>query len=56
MQQLMEASFPGNNASNKLAKATYDKVKVFAKSNPVVFIPSHDIEAGERLKNLKPMF
>ncbi|HEY1872597.1 MAG TPA: N-acyl homoserine lactonase family protein, partial [Chitinophagaceae bacterium] len=27
-QQLLEERFPGNNASNKLAKETYDKVKV----------------------------
>ena len=51
-QQLLDNKFPGNNASNKLAKETYDKLKVFAKNKPVVFIPSHDKDAVERLKNL----
>ena len=50
-QQLLENRFPGNNASNKLAAETYNKVKTFAKNNTVVFIPSHDAAAIERLKN-----
>ena len=54
-QQLVEGKFPGNNASNTLAKETYNKVKLFAKQNPVVFISSHDIAAGERLQKLKAL-
>lgn len=55
-QQLLENKFPGNNASNKLAISTYNKVKAFAKNNAVVFIPSHDAAADERLKNLEILF
>jgi len=51
-QQLIMEKFPGNNASNKLAKETYKAVKLFAENNPVVFIPSHDGTAGQRLKSL----
>jgi len=54
-QQLLEERFPGNNASNKLAEETYDKVKAFAKNNPLVFIPSHDAEAAIRLKKTLTM-
>jgi N-acyl homoserine lactone hydrolase len=54
--QLSDAKFPGNNASNKLAKETYGKVNAFAKNHPIVFIPSHDIYAAERLKELRTMF
>ena len=52
-QQLLEEKFPGNNACNKLAKSTYDKVKTFSKTHPVVFIPSHDPEAAQRLQQLE---
>lgn len=55
-EQLLKEKFPGNNASNKLARETYQKVKTFAKNNRVVFIPSHDIEAEERLKNKNLLF
>jgi N-acyl homoserine lactone hydrolase len=54
-QQLTTGKFPGNNASNKLAKETYKKVKLFAENNPVIFIPSHDADAGKRLKSLQTL-
>jgi N-acyl homoserine lactone hydrolase len=54
-QQLSTGKFPGNNASNKLAKETYKKIKLFAENNPVVFIPSHDANAGKRLKSLQTL-
>ena len=55
-QQLLKNRFPGNNTSNKVAQSTYDKVKAFAKNNPLVFIPSHDADAVKRLKNLEILF
>ncbi len=55
-QQLLQNKFPGNNASNKLARETYHKVKMFAKHNKVVFIPSHEPMAVERLKKCATMF
>ncbi len=54
-QQLLEGSFPGNNASNKLAKKTYETVKAFANNHKMIFIPSHDAGAAERLRNLTPL-
>jgi glyoxylase-like metal-dependent hydrolase (beta-lactamase superfamily II) len=54
-EQLLQNKFPGNNASNKLAQSTYQKVKNFAQKNRTVFIPSHDAEAFERLKELEVM-
>jgi len=50
LQQLMEESYPGNNAGNKLAKQTYDTVKAFAQQHPTVFIPSHDAGTVTRLQ------
>ncbi|MEO8711064.1 MAG: N-acyl homoserine lactonase family protein [Parafilimonas sp.] len=55
-QQLLENKFPGNNASNTLAEETYNTVKLFAKNHSVVFIPSHDIEAVRRLKDIETLF
>lgn len=55
-EQILRNKFPGNNASNKLAKETYHKVKMFAKHNKVVFIPSHEPMAVERLNKLATMF
>ena len=52
-QQLLEENFPGNNTSNKMAKNTYEKVKLFAKNNPLVFISSHDEKSADRLNRLE---
>jgi len=54
-QQLLENAFPGNNINNTVAKATYEKVKRFSENHPVVFIPSHDASAAERLAKLITM-
>ncbi len=54
-QQILRNKFPGNNASNKLARETYNKVKIFAKNNPLVFIPSHEPMAAIRLNKCVPM-
>lgn len=54
-QQLLQKKFPGNNITNKVAKDTYDKVKLFAKRNPIIFIPSHDATAAKRLKELEAL-
>ena len=55
-QQLLEGSFPGNNASNALAQKTYNTVKAFAQNHKTVFIPSHEAEAAERLRKLETLF
>lgn len=52
-QQLVDGKYSGANASHKLAKRTYLKLRSYCKNREVVFIPSHDIEASERLRNLQ---
>ena len=54
--QLLKEKFPGNNTNNKTAKNTYNKVKLFAKDNHLVFIASHDATAAKRLSELKTLF
>jgi glyoxylase-like metal-dependent hydrolase (beta-lactamase superfamily II) len=55
-QQLLEDKYSGTNASPKLAKDTYERVKRFVQKNKTIFIPSHDNDAATRLKELKPVF
>jgi glyoxylase-like metal-dependent hydrolase (beta-lactamase superfamily II) len=52
-RQLLEDRYSGTNASHRLAKDTYERVKRFIRDNKTVFIPSHDSEAAARLKELK---
>jgi len=53
--QIIEEKYSGTNASHKMARETYDKVKRFAKSNKCVFIPSHDARASLRFQELDPL-
>lgn len=54
-QQLLQGGYPGNNTSNKTAWHTYNTIKAFAVKRPMVFLPSHDAEAANRLKQLSVM-
>ncbi|MEM8909351.1 MAG: hypothetical protein AAGD05_16005 [Bacteroidota bacterium] len=47
--QLLQDRFGGTNVSFKKAKATYGKIKQFAQHHPLIFLPSHDANAGNRL-------
>jgi glyoxylase-like metal-dependent hydrolase (beta-lactamase superfamily II) len=49
--QVIEEKYSGTNASHKMAKNTYDRVKLFSKRNKLVFIPSHDAAASARLRS-----
>jgi len=49
-QQLLENRYSGTNCSHKLAKDTYGKVAAFTTQHKTIFIPSHDGDAGRRLK------
>jgi len=49
-QQLIEGKYSGTNASHKLAKATYSSLRSYCQPRNVIFIPSHDAAASERLK------
>ncbi len=53
--QIIEGKYSGTNASHKLAKDTYDKVRRFSRNKKLVFIPSHDAGASARLKDLSPL-
>lgn len=55
-QQLIDEKYSGANASNKLSKETYSKVRSFCKNKKVIFIPSHEASASERLKDLQYCF
>jgi hypothetical protein len=52
---LIDNKYSGANASHKLAKDTYSKVRSFCKNNKVVFIPSHEAAAADRLNKLQPV-
>jgi N-acyl homoserine lactone hydrolase len=54
--QVLEEKYSGANASYKMSKATYDKVKRFAKKQRLIFLPSHDKDASTRLKGFKSLF
>ena len=48
-QQIIDNKYSGANASHKLAKDTYSKVRSFCKTYKTIFIPSHEAAAAERL-------
>ena len=52
-QQIINDRYSGANASHKLAQQTYSKVRTYGKTRKMVFIPSHEATAAERLKNLE---
>jgi len=52
-QQIINDKYSGANASHKLAKQTYSKVRAYGKTRKTVFIPSHEAAAAGRLKNLE---
>jgi N-acyl homoserine lactone hydrolase len=54
--QILQNKYSGANASHKMSKITYDKVKRFAKKQRLIFLPSHDKDASIRLKELKSLF
>ena len=51
-QQIVNEKYSGANASHKLAKETYGKVRSYSRSHKTVFIPSHEAAAADRLKQL----
>ena len=55
-EQLLDERYSGANAKHALAQSTYGKVKAFAKDHKVIFIPSHDAAAAERLQHMIPLF
>jgi N-acyl homoserine lactone hydrolase len=49
-QQVIDKKYSGANASHKLAKDTYAKLRTYCWDNPVIFIPSHEAAAADRLR------
>jgi N-acyl homoserine lactone hydrolase len=49
--QLLTDEFAANAASYRLARKTYAAVRTYARSHPLIFLPSHDPEAATRLQN-----
>jgi glyoxylase-like metal-dependent hydrolase (beta-lactamase superfamily II) len=52
-QQVINEKYSGANASHKLAKDTYSKVRSFCRDHKTVFIPSHEAAAAGRLEGLR---
>lgn len=54
-QQLLLDKFAGGNVSFKKAKKSYLKIREFAMQNKLVVLPTHDIEAANRLSKMKTL-
>ena len=52
-RQLIDRRYSGANASHKLAKDTYERVRSYCKNHNTIYIPSHELGAGERLNRMK---
>lgn len=52
-EQLLRGGFAANAASRRMARETYRVVKEYGARHPMVFVASHDGEAGERLEKLQ---
>lgn len=50
-EQLIANDLPGINVNYTETKKSYDRIKVYAKNNKLIFLPSHDINSGLRLIN-----
>jgi glyoxylase-like metal-dependent hydrolase (beta-lactamase superfamily II) len=53
--QLIQENFPANLASQQQAKQTYAAVKAYAHAYPLVFLPTHDPDAAQRLSALQTL-
>lgn len=51
-KQLISNSFAGGNLNYKQSVKTYSRIKSLARNTKLLFLPSHDKEAGHRLKEL----
>jgi len=53
--QLIQEKYAANAASRRMTRQTYAVVKAYAQVHPLIFLPSHDAEAGLRLTGLQPV-
>ena len=54
-EDLFKNNYAGTMANPEMAAQTYQSILHFAQRNKVIFLPSHDRDAGVRLKNLDPL-
>lgn len=54
-QQLIDHKVGGINMNIKQTKNTISKVQTLGKQTPLIYLPSHDREAGDRLLNLQTL-
>ena len=52
---LKKENFAANLASRRQAKRTYAAIKQYAREHPLIFLPTHDPDAAQRLKALKTL-
>ncbi len=51
--QVIEDKYSGANASHKLSKDTYARVRAFCENHKTIYIPSHEAAAADRLTRLQ---
>jgi glyoxylase-like metal-dependent hydrolase (beta-lactamase superfamily II) len=51
--QLLQNDLPGINADYSKSLKTYRNIKEYAHKNKLIYLPSHDMEGAERLKDRK---
>jgi len=52
---LVERKVDGVSPSEDVARATMDKILLFAKQRPLIYLPSHDPDSAERLRLPAPL-
>jgi N-acyl homoserine lactone hydrolase len=55
-QQLLQGKVAGVNASYQESLKTYERVKTYARQHPLIYLPSHDPESGQRLAGKSPLY
>jgi len=49
-KQLIDNDLPGINVDYKKSRNTYKNIKAYAKKHDLIFLPSHDMDSAERLR------
>lgn len=54
-EQLKANRYSGGNVSRKKSEKSYQMIEAFAQHNKLVFLPSHDLHAGKRLREMEAL-
>jgi N-acyl homoserine lactone hydrolase len=54
-EQILSNKYAGANASWRQTQDTYERIRAFARQQPLVFLPSHDPDSALRLRNWEPL-